>query len=332
MATLNTNYPTLLDFAKREDPDGAIARVAEILNLTNEILLDMVWQEGNLPTGNKTTIRTGIPTPTWRKLYGGVQPTKSTTAQVTDTTGMLEMYAEVDKALADLNGNAPAWRASEDRPFIEGINQELATTIIYGNESTQPEAFTGLAPRFNDKGANSGENIIDGGGTGSTNYSIWLVVWGPNTVHGIIPKGSTAGIQTRDMGEVTIENIDGNGGRMQAYRTHYRLDAGLTVRDWRYIVRCANIDRTLLKADYSTGADLADLMSQMIEQIPNLNMGQPVFYVNRPIRSMMRRQLVTKVGHSTLTMEQAAGQHFIAFDGIPVRRTDALNTDEARVV
>jgi len=93
MATLASNNPTLLDLAKRLDPDGKIAAVAEILNETNEVLMDMTWLEGNLPTGHRTTIRSGIPVPTWRKLYGGVQPTKSTTVQVTDNTGMLEAYA-----------------------------------------------------------------------------------------------------------------------------------------------------------------------------------------------------------------------------------------------
>src|SRR3990172_5884992 len=131
MAVNATTHPTLLDFANRQDPDGKIAAVAEILNQTNEILDDMVWQEGNLPTGNKTTVRTGLPAPTWRKIYGGVQPTKSTTAQITDNTGMLEAYAEVDKALADLNGNTNEFRLSEDRAHIEGMSETLAQTIFY---------------------------------------------------------------------------------------------------------------------------------------------------------------------------------------------------------
>ena len=121
MAASASTHPTLVDLVKRQDPDGKIATIAEILNETNEILDDMVWMEGNLPTGHRTTVRTGIPAPTWRKLYGGVQPTKSTTAQVTDNTGMLEAYAEVDKALADLNGNTSEFRLSEDMAHIEGI-------------------------------------------------------------------------------------------------------------------------------------------------------------------------------------------------------------------
>jgi hypothetical protein len=141
MATLSVANPTLLDLAKITDPDGSIATVIEILNQTNEILDDMSWVEGNLPTGHRTTIRTGLPDPTWRKMYGGVQPNKGRTAQITDNTGMLEAYAEVDKALADLNGNTSAFRLSEDRAHLEGMNQRMASTLFYGSEIVTPESL-----------------------------------------------------------------------------------------------------------------------------------------------------------------------------------------------
>jgi hypothetical protein len=329
MSTLATTHPTLLDITKRLDPNGKIDTIAEMLNQTNEILQDMVWLEGNLPTGHRTTIRTGLPTPTWRKLYGGVQPTKSTTAQITDTCGMLEAYAEVDKALADLNGNTASFRLSEDRAHIEGMNNEFSSTLFYGNESTEPEAFTGFSPRFNDQSAQNGDNILTSAATpdGSDNTSIWLVVWGPNTIHGIYPKGSKAGLQHEDKGQVTIEDVDGSGGRMEAYRSHYRWDCGLTVRDWRYVCRI-NIDQEDLVKNASSGPDLIDLMTQAVEIIPSLSMGRPAFYCNRTVKSFLRRQIMNKVASSTLTMEQVAGKHVTMFDGIPVRRCDAiLNTE-----
>lgn len=331
MAALSVNNPTLLDIAKATDPDGAIAAVAEILNETNEILDDMTFVEGNLPTGHRTTIRSGLPTPTWRRLYGGVQPNKGTTVQVTDNCGMLEAYAEIDKALADLNGNTAAYRLLEDRAHIEGINQELASALFYANEAVDTEKFTGFAPRFNDLSAENADNIIVGGGSDTDNASIWLIVWGPNTVHGIVPKGSTAGLQMEDKGQVTIEDVDGSGGRMEAYRTHYRFDVGLTVRDWRYIVRIPNIDKSLLTVDISTGADLADLMFQAMEVVPNLNMGRPVFYMSRDIRTMFRRQLADKVKNSTLSFENVGGRRTMMFQDIPIRRCDALAADEALV-
>ena len=331
MATLAATHPTLLDFTKRLDPNGQIDTIAEILDQTNEVLADMVWQEGNLPTGHRTTVRSGLPAPTWRKLYGGVQPAKSRTLQVTDACGMLEAYAEVDKALADLNGNTAEFRLSEDRAHIEGMNQEFASTLFYGNEGTAPEEFTGLAPRFNLTSAESGQQIIAGGGSGSDNNSIWLVCWGPNTVHGIFPKGSKAGLYMEDKGQVTIENLNSDGGRMEAYRTHYRWDCGLSVRDWRYIVRIANIDLSELTKNAGSGADLIDLMTQAIERLPNVSMGRPAFYVSRTVRSFLRRQIVNKVASASLSMDQVAGKHVVSFDGIPVRRCDALSANEATV-
>lgn len=332
MALLASTHPTLLDITKRLDPQGKVDTIAEILNQTNEILDDMVWIEGNLPTGHRTTIRSGLPTPTWRKLYGGVQPGKSTTVQVTDSTGMLEAYAEVDKALADLNGNSASFRLSEDRAHIEGMNQEFSSTLFYGNESNEPEAFTGFGARFNDQSAANGENIITSAATpdSTDNTSIWLVVWGPNTVHGIYPKGSKAGLNMEDKGQVTIENVDGNGGRMEAYRTHYRWDCGLSVRDWRYIVR-VNLDQEDLVKNAASGPDLIDLMTQAVEMIPSLSMGRPAFYMNRTLRSFLRRQIANKVAASTLTMEQVAGKHVTMFDGIPVRRCDAITNTEAGI-
>lgn len=330
MAALAANNPTLLDVAKRLDPDGKIASIVEILNATNPVLDDLSMVEGNLPTGHRTTIRTGLPTPTWRKLYGGVQPTKSTTVQVTDSAGMLEAYAEVDKALADLNGNTAAFRLSEDAAHIEGMGQEMASTLFYGNEGSEPEAFTGLAPRYNSLSAQNGDNIIDAGGNDSDLTSIWLCVWGNQTGHGIYPKGSIGGLQMTDKGQVTVENVDGNGGRMEAYRTHYRWDCGLTIRDWRYFVRIANVDLSNLDTIANT-KNIINWMIQASERIPELGKGRAAFYMNRRLREKLRLGILEKVS-SNLTWETVAGERVMTFDDIPVRRTDALVNTESRVV
>lgn len=329
MSTLAVTNPTLLDLAKVTDPDGKIAKIVEILNMTNEVLDDMTWVQGNLPTGNRTSIRAGLPAPTWRKLYGGVAPNKGRSVQVTDSCGMLEAYAEVDKRLADLNGNSAAFRLTEDAAHIEGINQELAAKIFYGNEALVPETMTGLATRYASLSAENADNIVDHGGTGSDNTSVWLCVWGPNTGFGIVPKGSVAGLRMEDKGQVTIENADGAGGRMEAYRTHYAMDAGLTVRDWRYFVRVCNID----VSDLSTLANTKALVTSMImaaERIPAFGMGRACFYVNRTIREKLRLGILEKVV-TQLTFENVSGKRIMAFDGIPVKRCDALLLTEARI-
>ena len=333
MATLGVKNPTLADLAKVTDPDGSIADVIEILNETNEILADMTWLEGNLTTGHRSSIRSGLPTPTWRKLYGGVQPTKSRAVQVTDTCGMLEDYAEVDKALVDMAGDPAAFRLQEDRPHIEGMNQEIADTLFYGDETTAPEEFTGFAPRYNDLAAENGDNIIDGGGTGSDNASIWLICWSPNTCHGIVPKGSAAGLSQRDLGEVTIEDADGNNGRMQAYRTHYRWDAGLSVRDWRYVVRIANIDRSLLTSDLTGWCrpERPDAPCYRPRSRTPRSVAALGTWTSRCSRSCVVRR-AEKVSNSTLTMEMVGGTMQTSWGGYPIRRCDALSINEARVV
>jgi hypothetical protein len=329
MATLSTNNPTLADVAKRSDPDGKIDTIVELLAETNECLEDMTFLEGNLPTGHRTTIRSGLPGSTWRKLNYGVQPSKSTTVQVTDTAGMLEAYAEVDKALADLNGNTGSFRLSEDRAFLESMNQTMATTLFYGDTGTDPEKFMGLAPRYSSTSAESGDNIISAGGSGSDNTSIWLVVWGPNTCHGIYPKGSSAGLNHQDLGEVTLE--DAAGGKYQGYRTHYKWDIGVSVRDWRYVVRIPNIDISNLTKDASgSSANLIDLMVQALEKVPNLGLGRATFYGNRTISSFLRRQ-ITNANNVNISMDEVAGKRVMTFDGIPFRRNDALLNTEAAV-
>jgi hypothetical protein len=335
MATLSVTNPTLLDVSKRLDPNGKIDAIVELMAAQNPILEDMSFQEGNLVTGHRTTVRTGLPTPTWRKLYGGVQPGKSTTAQVTDSCGMMEAYAEVDKALADLNGNSAAFRLSEDAAHIEGMAQEHAQTLFYGNEGTEPEAFTGLAPRYNSLSAQNADNIIDFGGTGSDNMSIWLCVWGPQTGFGIYPKGSMGGLQMTDKGQVTIENVDGANGRMEGYRTHYRMDSGLTIRDWRYFVRIANIDFSVLNAGDATAVTnqkaLITAMIKASERIPALGKGRACWYVPRNIRENLRLGILEKVS-SNLSWETVSGKRVMTFDDIPVRRSDALVSTESRVV
>jgi len=334
MPTLSVQNPTMGDVAKRFDPSGKIAAIVELLSQSNPIIEDMTLVEGNLPTGHRTTIRVGYPEPTWRKAYQGVQPTKSETAQVDENCGLMEAYAEVDKIVADLNGNTAAFRMTEERAHIEGMNQEMARTLIYGNEGTDPAKFTGLAARYNQLSVPSGENVIDAGGTGADNTSIYLVVWGPNTVHAIYPKGQKSGLEHEDKGHVTIENVDGKGGRMEAYRSHYRWHMGLCVRDWRYAVRIANIDVAAL-SNPATAKDAGmALIRHMIvasEHIPNFGMGRPVWYVNRTIRESLRLGILDRTANN-LNWESVAGKRVMVFDDIPVRRTDAILNTEAQVV
>ena len=348
MAIIGGTALTYADWAKRLDDDGKVALIINLLSQTNEILDDALVVEGNLATGHKTTVRTGLPQATWRLLNYGVPKTKSTTAQITDTCGMLETYSEIDKALADLNGNSAEFRMSEDLAFLEGMNQQMAQTVFYGSTATTPERFTGLTPRYNTvtlANAATAANVIDAGGTGSTNASIWLVCWGPNTVHGIFPKGQISGLQHEDLGIWTLTDPVGN--QYQGYRTHFKWDMGLTVRDWRYVVRIANIDVTTLNG--GSAPNLINALIRAVHRLPTApigtsteqttdakggaqyQMGKSVFYCNRVIRTYLDIQATNKT-NVLLQMEQWQGSTVTKFRGVPIRTCDALLSTEARVV
>lgn len=347
MATLGTTVLTYADWAKRLEDGYKIASIVELLSQTNEILMDMLVLEGNLPTGHKTTVRTGLPQATWRLLNYGVPNGKSTTAPIIDTCGNLEAYSVIDKDIADLNGNTSEFRMSEAMAFLEGMNQQMATTLIYGNQSSNPERFTGLSPRYNTvtvANAATASNVVDMGGTGSTNTSLWIVTWGPNTVHGIFPKGKITGLQHRDMGEWPVTDI--NNYTYQAYRDHFKWELGLSVRDWRYCVRLANIDVTLLNG--GSAANLINGLVRGLYRLPTTSsmaaavqtsdansiqgeMGRTVIYCNRVLRTYLDLQAMNKA-NVLLQMREFQGQVVTTFRGIPIRTCDAILNTEARIL
>jgi hypothetical protein len=339
MAVLSSSNLTLADWAKRTDPEGRVPVIAELLSQSNEILEDCVFKEGNLPTGERVVIRTGLPAVYWRALNQGIPNSKSTTAQVDEACGILEARSEVDKDLAMLNGNTAQFRLSEDVAFLEAMNQTQATTMFYGNPAIEPKSFLGLAARYSAAPASSGigQNIIEGGGTGSDNTSVYLVVWGDNTVYCPFPKGSSAGLMHEDLGEQTV--YDGNN-RLQAYATRYQWKNGLVVKDWRYVVRIANIDVSdMANASgtqaYTAATQLIKLMTRALYRVPNMTMGRAAFYMNRTVHGGLSIQAMDRA-QNVLSVQQGLSQFgtpysWLSFLGVPCRRVDALINAEARL-
>jgi hypothetical protein len=341
MATLSATNLTLADWAKRTDPNGNVPIIAELLSQTNEILEDAVFKEGNLPTGERVVIRTGLPTVYWRALNQGIPNSKSTSAQVDEACGMLEARSEVDKDLAMLNGNTAQFRLSEDTAFLEAMNQTQAQTMFYGNPASEPKAYLGLAPRYSSTSAGNGANVLSAKGSSTysatANTSVYLVVWGDNTVYCPFPKGSKAGLVHEDLGEQTVYD---SSNRMQAYATRYQWKNGLVVKDWRYVVRICNINTTDLIAgtngqQATSASNIIKMMSRALYRIPNLSMGRAAFYMNRTVHSglaiqaMDKSQYVLKVneGLSQFGMPNA----WLSFQGVPIRKVDSLINTESEV-
>jgi hypothetical protein len=333
MATIGNTYLTLADLYKQQDGNGqVVSDIIEMLAQTNSIMSDMMTQECNDGTKHLTTIRTGLPTGTWRRLYQGVQPTKSTNKQVHDTTGMLEAWSEVDSKLVKLSRNPGQFRLNESQAFLEGLTNQVATAIFYGNTDTDPEQFMGLAPRFNElTTAENSSQVINALGAQADNTSIWFIVWGDRTCHALYPQGTMAGLSRKDLGEETKNNSDGS--LLRVMREQFTWDIGLSVRDWRYVARIANIDVSSMNAG---SVPLYTYMRNAYYQLQQRRVagGRPAIYCNRDVL-----EALDALGHNAgasdnftrLRPMEIEGKEVMTYRGIPIRETDALINAETLV-
>lgn len=335
MPVLGNEWPTLIDLQSRTDQNGNVATIMEMLARQNPIITDAVYQQCNDGTKHRTVIRTGIPEPTYRRFNRGVPNVKTTTIPVEETTAMLEAYSQVDKELVEIATNPQAFRASEATGIVQGFNDKVSRDMFYGSIAATPEGFMGLTPRYNDASARTATQIVNGGGTGSTNTSIWIVTWGDRSTHLLYPKGAPMGLSHRDLGEDTVK--DAEGLQFQAYRDWFRWHIGLSVRDWEGNVRIANVNVPALTKDVATGADLIDLMIEGTTRLNRglVNEGKTVIYANRTVMSFLRRQ-ARNSKNVQLSYQQVLGwdgkeRQELFFDGFPIHQTDSLLNTEAAV-
>lgn len=330
MALLGQTYIDIADALKRTDPDNKIAIIIELLAQNNDFINDMITLEGNLPTGHRTTMRSGLPSVSFREMYGFTQPTKSRTVQVDETTALIEAFSFLDELLASLNNNVAALRLSEDQAFFEAMNQQVITTSFYGNTDTDPEQYLGLAPRFSDLSADNSNQIIDALGTTSDNTSMWLLKWGERFTHGIFPKGTTAGLEHVDFGKHV--ETDAAGGKRVGWLSQYKWLLGLAVRDFRHVVRIANIDVDSLStagAGTDTAADLVNLMlDALYDRLENKTGGNLVFYCHRKVYTALTKKAVAK-DNVNFTFETFGGpDRVMQFHGVPIREVELLLTED----
>lgn len=342
MATIGKTMLDLVDYYKSIDSAKNIVPVIEMMNEQNPILSDAIFVECNNGSKHLTTVRTGLPQVAWGRLYKGTPNDKSTRAQVEDSTGFVEGRSAVDSRLIDelSNGNGPALRMSEASAFLESIGQEVATKIFYGNDASTPEEFMGLSPRFNSKSARNKSQIVDAldfdtdanKASRTDLTSVWFVTWGDTQVNMLYPKGSYAGVKRDDLGKQTVSDSDGN--RYEVYEEVFRQHVGLSVRDWRYVARVANISITDLAAGK---VNLYGALRSAYYQLHNRRVpgGKIVCYMNRDVLEALDQLASEKNSADTLvrlTRSEIQGQEVLNYRGIPIREVDALINAEEKVV
>lgn len=342
MATLGSNYLNLVDMYRRTDDGQQIAAIIELLNEMNPILDDAIAVECNQGTKHRHTIRTGLPSVAWGALYQGIPQSKSRTQQVDDTTGFFEALSTVDKRLLDLApGNEAAIRLSEASGFLEAMNQEAASGLFYHDTATTPEKFKGLSARYNVLGGGgAGNQVIDGGGEGSDNTSIWFVTWGEQYTTLLYPKGTQAGIKREDKGEQRVN--DANGNPYYVKEEMFTWHIGAAVKDWRFNARIANIDVSDMQAG---SVDLYGLMRKAYYKLQNrrisrnggasgLGSKRIAIYCNRDVLEALDGLATNNASSDNfvrLKPMELEGKEVMTYRGIPIRETDALLNTEAEV-
>lgn len=325
MAELGTTRLTMADIAKRLNPDGSAASIAEVLENSTVVLQDAPMVEANGLNAHRSTRRAALPSVGWRRLNAGTASTKSVTEQVQDAVALLEAWGEVDEKVATLNGNTAEWRMQEATAFLQAMAQEFESTFFYGNAGTDEREFDGVATRY----ATAGAQVLDAGSSDTDNTSIYLVGWGVNSAHLIYPKGSVAGIQHKDHGLQIIEDVNGvAGAKMSGYVDQYTLEVGFHIKDPRYIVRIGSIELSALAG--ATPADLLKLMTKAMWRIPNLAACRPVFYMNRSAGQYLDIQRQDRMDGS-FTYEVIDGVWQPRFRGIPIHIADEILDTETAV-
>ena len=325
MAIIADKNLTLLDRAKFFGENGEALAIAEVLTQTNEILQDMPVVESNMDSGHLYAARTGIPEGTWRRAYEGVAQDKSTVKQVTESYGTLAIYSVVDKLIAEKGGKLEDVRFGQAKGILQGLSNQMAEGLFYGNVGKNPERFTGFFSRYNTLSTSEAESakyVISAGGSSNLS-SIALIVWDSDKNYGFYPKGTKAGIERQDKG-LEINYTDALGKKYPAYIDYFEWKLGLAVQDYRYAGRICNIDTTNI-----TSA-LLDKMMDLEERIEALNVGKPVWYMNRTVKAEVRK-LLSKKNNVFYTPAQPNARPVMMFDEIPVHVCDAIKNNEDKV-
>lgn len=333
MATVGNIAFTFSDLRKRLGPSGTIDFIIEVMAQSNPIMEHIPWEEGNLPTGNQTTLRTSYPHPELRRINRGVSSQKSNTRQIVDTCCIMEARSEIDVRLLKMAPDKEGLRRSEDAAFVEGFTDDFAKFAFYGDTDSNPDQFNGLAIRYNtftgDKGTAGYQTINAGGSTAGKQASIYMVDWGENAVVGIYPRGSKAGLDMQDLGE--NDATDADGKKFRAVSSLFSWDAGLAVKNLRKVSVIHNVDMSTKPQSTTSTIRKTLLDTIIVAKNRIIKPKNPKMYVPENLFTILELALNDKNNVYVTRQELMDQMPKLYVSGIEVCSCDALSETEAIV-
>ena len=337
MATKNNYLGVAQVKGRLVGKDRILGRTIEFMRQSDPFMDDMGWVQCNSGENHESKYRTSLPAAYFRMVNDYIPKGRSTTQKQIDTTGSIEAWSEIDAEFIDgsaAEGHGAEIRIDESKATIMGIGNTAAHMMLYGSLAEDPRAFDGLAVRYSrlsDDRECIGYNVIDAGGTGTDNTSMWLVNYSPQTIYGIYPASGALGIQRHDYGRTIDKNGDGDG--RPVYQDYYTRKLGLCIEDWRSTVRIANIPVSAI-ADDAKAVDLIGLLTDAFYKIPNvvraIDKVNPIIYCPTPVAAALTKLSQEKT--SPITIRNVQGAPVKDFWEYKIKECDAFLTNEERVV
>lgn len=336
MAAIGNRLVTLADVAKTRKT--GIGKIAEVMIQENAILKDIPYMPMNEGVIHKENIRSSLPAVYYRKANEAIPASKTTTEERTYTAAHFESKSQIDQKVAERGGKDRVAfnRWNQAMGHIQANAIEHAKLLFYGSPLDNPQKVPGLFDIYSTLNTSepASKQIIDAGGSGSDNMSIALIHWGEQSIFGVYPAGSQAGLKRTDRGLTQIQATDtlGNPGAFWGFEEDFEVDHGLVVKDYRQGVRIANIDKSEIVGNTVNAADLIDLMISASYRITNPSNGKGVWYMPRTLQAVLHKQALANVSAGGgLTFQNYQGERVLTFLDRPIRISDALLDSEARV-
>lgn len=340
MGVIGANFITMRDLASGLKVDGKLDHeIVELLAQSNPILDDIPFVEANAGPNNKTTIRTGLPSATWRKAYQGIQASKGSKQQVINTSGQVSTKLEVDKLLYDADPNKTAFLSDEITAHMQALGNDAAEVLFYGSIKADAAKINGFGTFYGTLGSTgtdpkvASHYVFNGAKasepSGSARRSIWLMNWGNQTMRGFYPQGTSGGIKRSEFKTVDVVDED-NGGTFEALRQYFYWDFGLDVRDFRFGGRIANVE--LDKMLEATGQPAyLELMDQLETRVMTASNTRRTWYMSKQVFERLRVLFGRATRSNAIEYKQVDQRKTHTLFDCPVRMCDALDTNEAVV-
>lgn len=314
---------TLLDIAKLNGTDQVVGLIEENLKYAPEV--------ANFPlrtiagTSYKTSIRTGLPSTSFRNANEGQTPGQSTFKQQLVECYIFGGSIIADKAVADAyDQGAEAWKMIEANGVAMSAMRNLGKQIWYGT-TTDSKGFPGLKAQTPKGGTTlAGDALcIDAtGSTASTASSVYAVRYGIQDLQLI--GGANTTFNLGDWREQLVAQASDATKFYEAYVNSLTSWIGLQIGNENCVRRICNIT-----AD--SGKGLTDaLLARLVATFPVGYRPDAIYASRRDLTALQISRTVTLMGNGRVRPDQGTVAPFPTdYEGIPLIPTDNIGTTDA---